>query len=282
MFLEIEKRGYSVGPNIGGAGRCASRTVYGLAKPLRDLGVLNNKHIPQMYLTAGRAQRLSLLQGLLDTDGSWNFTRSQAVFTTMSEDFAAQMSELLASLGQKPYCVKLKKFGFGKHCFAYDIIFTPRNVSPFLTHRKAQDAAGAVGTVKSGRRYVKTMREVLSVPTQCLAVDSQDRTYLCTDRYIVTHNTGKIKEGDDQLRICAAALEKTRAGIDIFEGKYIWTKFRQVTGIKPIKREEIPQVWENTLPRVARMQAAWDADNFPAKPSGLCPYCPVTNCLKRR
>lgn len=94
--------------------------------------------------------------------------------------------------------------------------------------------------------------------------------------------TGKIKEGDDQLRICAAALEKTRAGIDIFEGKYIWTKFKQVTGIKPIKREEIPQVWENILPRVARMQAAWDADNFPAKPSGLCPYCPVTNCLKRR
>ena len=99
---------------------------------------------------------------------------------------------------------------------------------------------------------------------------------------IIDFKTGKIRESSDQLTIYAAALEKTRAGIDFFEGKYIWTKFKQVTGIKPIKREEIPQVWENILPRVARMQAAWDADNFPAKPSGLCPYCPVTNCLKRR
>ncbi len=33
------------------------------------LGVLGDKHIPVQYLRASRAQRLALLQGLMDTDG---------------------------------------------------------------------------------------------------------------------------------------------------------------------------------------------------------------------
>lgn len=94
--------------------------------------------------------------------------------------------------------------------------------------------------------------------------------------------TGKIKEGDDQLRICAAVLEKTRAGINLFEGRYIWTKYKQVTSITPIPRKDIPKIWEDILPRIARMQQAWDTETFPARPSGLCPYCPVVTCPKRR
>lgn len=38
-------------------------------KTLRDLKVLNNKHIPHIYLTSSRQQRLELLAGLIDTDG---------------------------------------------------------------------------------------------------------------------------------------------------------------------------------------------------------------------
>jgi replicative DNA helicase len=40
-----------------------------LKTKLRELGVLGNKHIPQQYLRASAEQRLSLLQGLIDTDG---------------------------------------------------------------------------------------------------------------------------------------------------------------------------------------------------------------------
>ena len=39
---------------------------------LRRLGLLGNKHIPAAYLRAGYAQRLALLQGLMDTDGYVN------------------------------------------------------------------------------------------------------------------------------------------------------------------------------------------------------------------
>src|SRR5699024_5346084 len=39
---------------------------------LRTLGVLGNKHVPEEYLTASREQRMELLRGLMDTDGSVN------------------------------------------------------------------------------------------------------------------------------------------------------------------------------------------------------------------
>ena len=36
---------------------------------LRDVGVLNHKHIPMLYLRAGIKQRMELLRGLMDSDG---------------------------------------------------------------------------------------------------------------------------------------------------------------------------------------------------------------------
>src|SRR5699024_5848498 len=37
---------------------------------LRELGLIGNKHVPDMYKRAGWDQRLALLQGLMDSDGS--------------------------------------------------------------------------------------------------------------------------------------------------------------------------------------------------------------------
>lgn len=53
---------------------------------LKELNVYNNKHIPQVYLTASRHQRLELLAGILDTDGCLNgetfvFTQKNKVLT---------------------------------------------------------------------------------------------------------------------------------------------------------------------------------------------------------
>ena len=39
---------------------------------LREIGVLNNKHIPWAFRTGSREQRLAVLAGLLDTDGHYN------------------------------------------------------------------------------------------------------------------------------------------------------------------------------------------------------------------
>ena len=55
----------------GDAGLCNSRVEEApLKKYLRKYNLLNNKHIPNEYLTNDRETRLKLLAGLIDTDGS--------------------------------------------------------------------------------------------------------------------------------------------------------------------------------------------------------------------
>ena len=40
-------------------------------------------------------------------------------------------------------------------------------------------------------RVIEKVEKVDTVPTQCLEVDSPTHTFLCTDKFIVTHNTNK-------------------------------------------------------------------------------------------
>jgi len=93
---------------------------------------------------------------------------------------------------------------------------------------------------------------------------------------------GKIKDAPDQLRLCAAALAVVRPYLKWFDGKYIWTQHKQVTGIEPISKIDIPKIWQEFLPRVARMEEAWRTERFDPRPSGLCPYCSVNDCASRR
>jgi hypothetical protein len=95
--------------------------------------------------------------------------------------------------------------------------------------------------------------------------------------------TGKsIRENPDQLHLCDAALSTIRPQYERFEGRYIWTQHKTVTPVRPLSKEDIPGVWADFLPRVARMQQAWDRDHFPPRPSGLCPWCQVKNCKQRQ
>lgn len=93
---------------------------------------------------------------------------------------------------------------------------------------------------------------------------------------------GKIKDAPDQLKLCAAALAVVRPYLQEFTGKYIWTQHKQVTGIEPISKIDIPKIWQEFLPRVARMEEAWRTERFDPRPSGLCPWCAVPDCPQRR
>ena len=43
-----------------------------LSSKLRDLNLIQNKHIPDVYMKGSRQQRLQLLAGILDSDGHLN------------------------------------------------------------------------------------------------------------------------------------------------------------------------------------------------------------------
>ncbi|MCG8399362.1 hypothetical protein LWS67_23015, partial [Bacillus atrophaeus] len=73
-----------------------SRTILGILSKLRELNLINNKHIPEMYLRASYQQRLDLLRGLMDTDGYYHITRHRYVMNTDSE---WQYKDLVKLLG---------------------------------------------------------------------------------------------------------------------------------------------------------------------------------------
>jgi len=191
LFEILESDGHRLGlPKKCHSDKCVTRTVLGLVTQLRELGVLDNKHIPEIYLRASVPQRLRLLQGLLDTDGTWNTARKTAVFYSTDKALALQTEELLLSLGQRPCLAGVRTKGFGKQVMCYHVEFTPVDLNPFRLPRKAdQAAASKKPLVRSRRRLIVSVDPGPDVDTACIAVDSSTRTYLCGDRMIPTHNT---------------------------------------------------------------------------------------------
>lgn len=78
-----------------------------LKKVLKDLGILNNKHIPHVYKTASRLDRLKLLAGLVDTDGYLH--RKGFSFTLKSEKLLDDIVFLARSLGFSAYKTVVSK-----------------------------------------------------------------------------------------------------------------------------------------------------------------------------
>ncbi|GAA2178496.1 hypothetical protein GCM10009785_01280 [Brooklawnia cerclae] len=202
LFDNIRECGYDVGPADK---RGITRTVHGLQTQLRELGlqwvdghrgrpgekqrqvIAGKKEIPASYLRASYHQRLDLLQGLMDTDGTWNRRRNQAVFTTTSEVLAEGVRELVATLGWRARIYPQLAHGFGKTVTAYQVAFVPFGANPFRLPRKA-DLVHTEGTTRSQYRLVESIEPAGSVPTRCIDVNSSSHLYLAGRDMIPVHN----------------------------------------------------------------------------------------------
>lgn len=74
---------------------------------LRELDVLHNKHIPRVYLTASRKDRLELLAGLIDTDGS--LSGGGFDFIQKNKQLSLDVAFLARSLGLAAYVSECNK-----------------------------------------------------------------------------------------------------------------------------------------------------------------------------
>ena len=196
LFDVLESDGHTLGSRqVDGRSGVVTRTVLGLRTDLRESGLLRNKHIPDQYLRADHHQRLRLLQGLMDTDGTWNAPRRAAAFNSTDKGLALAVEELLLTLGQRPNVCEYTTNGFGKTLTAYQVSFTPVDIIPFRLPRKRERCVAGLAekssVERSRRRFVKTVEPGPDVETVCIAVDSPNNTYLCTEKFIPTHNTGK-------------------------------------------------------------------------------------------
>lgn len=163
----------------------------GFKEHLRNAGVLNNKHIPEIYEMASFGQRIELINGLLDSDGCCNVRKNGTIRIVFSQEASKKhivdaLYRLLCSIGEQP--TKPKKYrshGFGKYVESFAIMFCPNN-KLFGVPRKHNKVRSRIG---ANSWAIKSVEKIDSVPTICIAVDSPSKTYLCTESQIKTHNT---------------------------------------------------------------------------------------------
>ena len=188
VLNEIQNRGYVLGPDISAENRTSTYTILGLYRELKELNLIGNKHIPEMYLFASFNDRLDLLRGLMDTDGYYNPKRKRFVMETSQEWQCKDFIKLLGSLGIKATVFNIIKKLNGKEFLEYQINFSTTGLNPFLSRN--QEIEYPSRDCCSYRR-ISLVEPCETVPTQCLEVDSPSHTFLCTDKFIVTHNTNK-------------------------------------------------------------------------------------------
>ena len=186
VLAEIQRRGYSLGDDISAENRTSTYTILGIYRKLKELNLINNKHIPDIYQRASYEQRLDLLRGLMDTDGYYNSKRKRFVMETSQEWQCYDFIKLLSSLGIKSTKFNIIKKLNGKEFHEYSINFSTKGLNPFLMRNQeieypTRDACSY--------RNIDKVELVETIPTQCLEVDSPSHTFLCTNKMIVTHNT---------------------------------------------------------------------------------------------
>jgi hypothetical protein len=88
--------------------------------------------------------------------------------------------------------------------------------------------------------------------------------------------TGKRKRDFDQLDLSAAMLLMCDPEIMEVRTAFIWLKDNK-TDMNPRvwMRHDLPELMLKLLPRIRRIELALESGNWPAKPSGLCRYCPA-------
>lgn len=175
------------------------RSIAGLSALLKEIGIRGKgkKRIPEQYQLGSVAQRVALLQGLMDTDGHCD-TRGTATFVNTNETLARDVFRLCSGLGLKP--------SLRQHIGTYKDAPYPfwhvsfqaqsKHFNVFGLRRK-QSRATASGTLKrrSGYHRVVDVVPVPSVPCSCIQVDRPDGQYLVGEHCIATHNSTIITFG---------------------------------------------------------------------------------------
>lgn len=188
---EIVKRGYKIHSDSTQDGHNKPSTIIGLESKLIENLLLNNKHIPSIYLSSSQEQRLDLLRGLMDCDGRYDETRDRFIMETTKENQVDCLIEVATSLG-----VKVSKTSFNKNINGniikhYEVSFITTNFNPFLCRNQELN----IECKDDGRTYrtIVSVEDTESVPTKCIEVDSPSSTFLCGKNFLVTHNTNKPK-----------------------------------------------------------------------------------------
>jgi len=176
---------YDKGVNSTPARTSQFRSILGIGSKIKALGLnvnTHNKFIPAMYKLGSITQRLELLRGLMDTDGTVESGLASS-FSSCNEVLAKDVVELVRSLGMS---AKLSYRDNG-HAGHYRVYIKHRNFNVFKLKRKANKVEFKAEHIRDYQK-IKEVRKVATVPTQCITVDNEEHLFLTTG-YQITHNS---------------------------------------------------------------------------------------------
>jgi endopeptidase Clp ATP-binding regulatory subunit ClpX len=162
---------------------------------IEELGLNNlksrDKFIPNGYLHGDKEQRLAILQGLMDTDGT--VSKNGAItFYSSSGTLALQVRQLVQSLGGIARIgIKLNKHKYKDKSKLMSISYRvninqPVDVTIFRLPVKIERLKDSRKYLP--RKFIKSIKLIGEKECQCIYIDHEDHLYL-TDNFIVTHNT---------------------------------------------------------------------------------------------
>lgn len=189
----------------------------------------DTKFIPNEYLFNSSEIRLSMLRGLMDTDGFVSKDGTSVVYYSVSRHLADGVKFIVQSFGGKAVItIKNPKYKHngeikdGKTCFCVHISLPPE-VNPFKMKRKAELVRPK--SKYKPTRYIDRIEYVGKHEAKCISVSSPEHLYI-TDDFIVTHNTSLAavaamhmldKGMYEKLILCRPAVSAS-AGIGFLPG----------------------------------------------------------------
>lgn len=94
---------------------------------------------------------------------------------------------------------------------------------------------------------------------------------------VVDWKTGKVKDDPTQMALTAAVLSRWMPEIGLFKTLFVWLAHKNITPHN-YTISKFTSVWNDLLPRVAKIEEARKTTTFPAKEGPLCGWCPVKSC----
>lgn len=157
-----------------------SRTVLGVNKfvEMHDMNTHGSiKKVPEEFKFGSIEQRLSLLQGLMDTDGTCTID-GKSSFCSCSKELVEDVMWLCRSLGGESRWVNKGN----ERAFQCTVRI---NLPVFKLKRKLERQRG----LRNDKMAIVAINPIDCEPSQCIAIDNEERQFAAAD-FFRTHNTG--------------------------------------------------------------------------------------------
>jgi len=197
--LKSAKYEYSIVDNrkdLNDEGSKTKNRIIGILKELNIYGKKSyEKSIPLIYMNSSISQKLELIRGLFDTDGTAGSKKKHGAvtYTTTSYELVQQVQELIWSMGGLATITKritnytykgVKKQGR----ISYTLHVKTRNNKDLFSIFEKKDRCKETFDVLQYRRRIIDVVYVGVEEAKCILIDDPKHLYI-TDNYIITHNT---------------------------------------------------------------------------------------------